>query len=118
MPNALCHFELMPGDAGKCRAFYGEVFDWQFDDQSMPGYTLIHTGAEPSGGLLAKPPSAPKPCFNVYFHVEDVSGTLQRAVKLGAKTLMAPKSIPNVGEVAMFADPEGIVIGLFKPTAT
>ena len=50
MPNPLCHFEFMTGDLAKCQAFYGKVFDWQFDDKSIPGYSLINAGSEPSGG--------------------------------------------------------------------
>ena len=51
MPNPLCHFELMASDPNRAKAFYGAIFDWKFDDSSMPGYTLIHTGAEPGGGF-------------------------------------------------------------------
>lgn len=117
MPNPLCHFEFMSNDPQKCKAFYGAVFDWKFDDSSMPGYTLVQTGADPGGGVFAKPPQAPGACLNVYFLVDDVAGTLEKAKKQGAKVLVAPMPIPNVGEMAIFADPEGIAVGLFKPMA-
>ena len=32
MPNPLCHFEFMTNDPVKCKKFYGEIFDWKFDD--------------------------------------------------------------------------------------
>jgi len=36
-------------------------------------------------------------------------------VKLGGKALMPPKEIsPEIGWMAMFSDPDGNVIGLFK----
>ena len=117
MPNPLCHFELMTNDAAKCKKFYAAVFDWKFDESAMPGYTLIQTGVEPGGGIFPKPPEAPGACMNVYFHVEDVAATLNKAVSQGAKVLIPPMPIPNVGEIAMFADPEGIVVGLYKPIA-
>ncbi len=115
MPNPLCHFELMTNDPAKCKKFYGEVFDWQFDDRSMPGYTLVKTGAEPGGGIFPKPPQAPGVCLNVYFQVADIDGTLAKAVQRGAKTLVPRTPIPHVGEFAIFADPEGIAVGVFKP---
>ena len=94
-----------------------EPFDWQFDDSSMPGYTLINAGAEPGGGVFPKPPEAPMPCLNVYFQCDDIDATLAKAAERGA-TVIVPKSpIPNVGEFAIFADPEGIVVGLFKSTS-
>jgi hypothetical protein len=117
MPNPLCHFELMTNDPAACRKFYGGIFDWKFDDRSMPGYTLVNTGAEPGGGIFPKPPHAPGACMNVYFQVEDVEATLAKAVQLGARIVVPRSNIPNVGEFALFADPEGIVVGLFKPLA-
>lgn len=115
MPNPLCHFELMTTDPEKCKAFYGAVFDWQFDDASMPGYTLVNTGAEPSGGVFPKPAEAPMPCVNVYFHVSDIDAILASVTELGGRVLVPKTAIPNVGHFAMFADPEGIAIGIMRP---
>ena len=117
MPNPLSHFELMTTDPAKCKAFYGAVFDWQFDDQSMPGYTLINAGAEPSGGVFPKPNEVPMPCVNVYFQVNDIDATLARVTEQGGKTLVPNTPIPNVGHFAMFTDPEGIAIGIMQPVA-
>ena len=116
MPNPLCHFELMTNDPEKCQAFYGEVFDWRFDDRSMPGYTLIHAGAEPTGGIFPKPPEAPGACVNVYFHVDDIDGTLEKARRAGATILVDKMEIPNVGLFAFITDPEGITVGLMQPS--
>ena len=53
MANPLCHFEVMTSDPERAKAFYGSVLAWRFDDQSMPGYTLVNTGAEPQkAGIL------------------------------------------------------------------
>lgn len=116
MPNPLCHFELMTEDPERCKAFYGAVFDWQFDDASMPGYTLVNTGAEPTGGVFPKPDEAPGVCLNAYFHVNDLDATLAKAAEHGATVLVPKTPIPNVGHFAMFADPEGIPIGLMQPS--
>ncbi len=116
MSNPLCHFELMTNDPEKCKGFYGAVFDWTFDDQSMPGYTLVNAGAEPSGAVFPKPSEAPGVCLNVYFQVADIDETLSKATEHGAKVIVPKTQIPNnVGHFAMFADPEGIPIGLMQP---
>ena len=117
MPSHLCHFEFMTSDPEKCKAFYGAVFDWQFDDESMPGYTLVQTGQEPSGGVFPKPASAPQPCLNVYFQVDDIDQTMERATANGATELVAKTPIPGVGHFAMFVDPEGVVVGVMQPEA-
>ena len=49
MGSPLCHFEIMAEDTERAQAFYGEVFSWKFDAESMPGYTLIQPGQEPNG---------------------------------------------------------------------
>ncbi len=115
MPNALCHFELMTADTDKCRSFYGELFRWQFDQASMPGYTLIHPGTEPSGGMFNKPAQAPGPCMNIYFNVDDIDATLTKATTLGGKILVPKTGVPNVGHFAMITDPEGITFGVMQP---
>lgn len=117
MPNPLCHFELMTADPAACKAFYGSVFDWQFDDASMPGYTLVNAGAEPTGGILPKPDDAPGVCANLYFKVEDATAVLAKVVEKGGTVLVPKTPIPNVGFFAMFADPEGIPIGIMQPNA-
>lgn len=116
MPNPLCHFELMTDDPEKCQAFYGAVFDWKFDDASMPGYTLINAGSEPTGAVFKKPEQAPGACANVYFQSMDIDATLAKVKENGGTVLVEKTAIPGVGHFAMFADPEGIAIGLMQPS--
>ena len=115
MANGLCHFEMMSSDPARSREFYGALFDWSFDDQSLPNYTLIQTGKEPMGGIFPRPPQASRACMNVYFTVTNLDRTLSHAVELGAKVIVPKTSIPGTGEFAMFTDPEGIAIGLMQP---
>jgi hypothetical protein len=105
----------MTGDPEKCKAFYGAIFDWRFDDESMPGYTLVNTGAEPTGALFPKPEAAPGVCVNIYFQVKDIETTLEKVTAGGGSVLVSKTDIPNVGHFAMFADPEGIPIGIMQP---
>lgn len=117
MPNPLCHFELMTDAPEKCKEFYGSVFDWQFDDESMPGYSLIQAGAEPSGAIFPKPEGVPRGCLNVYFQVNDIEETLTKAMEHGGEVLVHKTAIPGVGHFGMFADPEGLAIGILQSDA-
>lgn len=114
MSNHLCHWEFMVSDVKKARAFYGKVFGWKFDDSSMPGYTMINTGKEPDGGMMAKPAEAPCCALSQYFLVDDIDKTLAKATKAGAKVAVPKTEIQNVGWFAMFLDPDGICVGIFK----
>ena len=115
MPNPLCHFELMTQDVARCKAFYAAVFGWHFDDDAMPGYTLVHTGQEPTGGVFAKPEGAPHACMNIYFKVDNIERILDLAKQRGGKIIVPKSPIPGVGHFAMFTDPEGIAIGIMRP---
>jgi uncharacterized protein len=64
--------------------------------------------------MWVKPDMAPAYALNTYFGVDDVEQTLARAVTAGATMLIPPTPIEGVGEWAMFADPDGIPIGLFR----
>jgi len=115
MSSPLCHFELMVADAAKARAFYGQVFGWSFDNDTMPGYTLVDTGQEPTGAIFKSPEGAGGVCANVYFKVADINATLEKAKKSGAKVLVPRTEIPGVGHFALFADPDGIPVGIMQP---
>ena len=101
-------------DPEKLQAFYGKVFDWTFKHE-MEDYTFIATGQDPGGGLMKKPPEAPMPAMYVYFLVDDVSATLKKVEEAGGKMIVPKTPIPNMGAFGMFADPEGIVVGIFEP---
>jgi len=113
--NPIVHWELMVSDTAKAKAFYSSVFDWEWDEATFPGYQGIRTGTEPPGGMMARPEMVPMSALNTYFGVDDIEATLAKATKAGA-TVVAPKTpLPGIGFWAMFADPDGIPVGLFQP---
>ena len=114
MGNPLCHWELMVSDVKKSQAFYGKVFDWKFDGKTMPGYTMIQTGREPGGGMMAKPPQAPGCMLSQYFLVDDVEKTLAKAAKAGGSVAVPRTEIPGMGHFAMFLDPDKICVGIWQ----
>lgn len=106
----------MTADPAKCKAFYGAVFDWEFDEEAMPGYTLVNTGEDPTGAVFAKPPEAPGACMNIYFQTADLDATLAKVTNNGGKVIVPKTEVPGgIGYFAMFTDPEGIAIGLMQP---
>lgn len=102
-------------DVDQAKDFYAKVFDWEVDDEDFPTYPLIKTGETPGGAFMAKPSQVTGCALNVYFHTHDIESTLTRAVVLGATTVAPKTPIPGIGFWAMFADPDGIPIGLLQP---
>lgn len=106
----------MVNNPAQTREFYRAIFDWQFDEESMPSYTLVNAGAEPTGAIFKKPDAAPGVCANIYFQVNDINTTLQKVGDRGGRVLVPKTEIPNVGHFAMFTDPEGIAVGIMQPS--
>lgn len=114
MGNAVIHFEIGASDMKRSRTFYSELFDWDIDVGST-GYGQIDTRADEGikGGLMQAPNGAP-PYVAFYVGVDDLEKYLERAETLGGKRLVGPMPIGDRGAFAMFTDPDGSVIGLFK----
>lgn len=114
MANPIVHWELIVGDLDKAKEFYTNVFGWSVEGlPAFPDYPMVDTGKEPGGAMMAKPESAPSCTLNVYFGVDSVEQTLARAVTAGGTLLVPETPIEGMGEWGMFADPDGIPIGVF-----
>jgi uncharacterized protein len=116
MPHPIVHWEIAAKDAKKVREFYAALFDWPIDT-SNPEYAMVAAqGDGIGGGIMQAPPEAP-PYVTIYVSVDDLAATLAKAQSLGANTVVPPTPIPGMGAFAMFADPEGHMIGIFKEGA-
>lgn len=51
----------------------------------------------------------------IYVQVNDLHAYLTDAGKIGGKTLVPPTEVPGMGSFAWLADPDGNIIGLWKP---
>jgi hypothetical protein len=118
MGQPVVHWEIAARDARKLRDFYGKLFDWKITvDKNMGDYGLVETGGRGQGGIDGGifPTRGDMPAnLTFYIQVDDLQASLDKAVKLGGKALVPPTPIPNIGAFAMFSDPEGNAIGLFK----
>ena len=64
------------------------------------------------GGIGPSPEGVNRVTF--YVDVDDLQAYLDKAEKLGGKTIMPPTVIPDMITLAMFSDPEGNIIGMVK----
>lgn len=112
MANQIIHAEVVGKDGPKLQQFYSQVFDWKLNTDLPGGYgmsdsaetgTVFGTGPAPDG-------SAGWVTF--YVGVPDIDATLARVEANGGRTLMPKYSPAPDTHIAMFADPEGHVIGL------
>ncbi|HYY54379.1 MAG TPA: VOC family protein [Candidatus Dormibacteraeota bacterium] len=117
MGHPVVHFEINAKDAKAAQRFYGEVFGWSIDTNNPMDYGMVDTragGKGINGGIGASQEA--RSWLTFYVDTPNPAETLAKAERLGARTLMPPTDMGPV-TVALFADPEGNVIGLTKSQA-
>ena len=114
--------ELNARGIEKAIPFYEKVFGWTTKRSPVPGgpeYIEFQVdGDSVAGATELSPTAAPGTPSHwlVYFDVDDVRSTFNKATELGARELVGPQSYPG-GDFAVLADPNGAAFGLFKSTA-
>lgn len=111
MPNPVVHFEVMGGQGKTLQVFYGDVFGWNINADNEWNYGLIRPEDAGIGGGIGPDQQAR---VTVYVEVDDPQAYLDKAEQLGGKTVMPVTEIPGAVTVAMFADPDGNIVGLIK----
>jgi predicted enzyme related to lactoylglutathione lyase len=115
MGSPIVHFEIIGSDAARLKQFYAELFDWKIGDlmPDMGNYGLIDAETSGLAGGVGQSDDG-KPRVTVYAEVSDLQATLDHAVALGGTVLMPPTEIPGVTTLALFADPDGNIVGLTR----
>lgn len=119
-PGTFCWNELLTADPAGAQRFYGELFGWTSGEWNMGEqgtYHLFRCAGKDVAGMMKTPPQAPRSHWLYYVAATDVDASLKKAESMGAKTQAAPMDIPEVGRMAVFADPSGALIALFKGSA-
>lgn len=108
-------FEILGTDGKALRDFYAEAFGWELKDSSVEGieYFMLQEPEKGCPGAVGGAPDG-QPAVRFYAGLADLKQTLDKAEGLGAKTLMEPSQVAPETEIAIFADPQGNVFGLFR----
>ena len=118
MENPVGYFEIPVADLERAVTFYKSVFDYEFELVNIDGnqMAMFPQTAEASGitGALAKGDSyiPGKQGSRLYFSVDNIEVTLQKAESSGGKVIYPKTSIGDLGSVAEFEDSEGNCIAL------
>ena len=111
-PGKVIWADLVTPDLAGAKRFYGALLGWSFRD--VPGedrnFSLAMLNGEPVGGLIQRAiqPGAPRqPNWLVFISVADVAEAQRIVLARGGKVLSAPRTYPQRGRQAVFADPHG-----------
>src|SRR6266581_2128082 len=98
MANPVTWFEITGKDGEGLQRFYGDVFGWQYEKAPGPGnYGMLSAGDKGIGGGVGDP-----------------QAYLDKVEQHGGKTVMPVTEVPNMVTFALFSDPEGHIVGVFK----
>lgn len=118
MPNPIVHFEISGRDDKRSQDFYCKLVDWKIQVDPDINHGIVDTGTRQNGGIdggIFQAPEGVTPSVTFYVQVDDLQKYLDKAVAMGARVTMPPTQIsPEIGWCAMFTDPDGNSIGLFK----
>jgi uncharacterized protein len=114
------HFAINGDDLPRARRFYESVFAWRFEPWGPPGFFMIATG-DPSGpqGSLQQRRELVSGRRMTGFECtiavdEDVDVIAAKVKAAGGRVVMEKATIPGVGDLIFFEDPEGNLAGAMK----
>jgi predicted enzyme related to lactoylglutathione lyase len=114
MANPFVHVELHTHDPEKAKKFYGELFDWKFDEFPAMSYTIINVGEGTGGGMMKSPMPDALPQWVPYVLVDDIEAATEKAKTLGARVLADITEVPEMGRFSMLIDPTGAAFALWQ----
>ncbi len=113
MGQPVVHFEIVGKDGSALQTFYTSLFDWKIDANNPMNYGMVEAAQGGIAGGVGPSEDGSK-SVTFYVQVADLKAALDKAEKLGGKTVMPPMDVPGGPSIAQFTDPEGNRIGLVK----
>ena len=115
-------YELMTPDPEGAKTFYDAVVGWNVGEAvaEYNGYRMIgRSDGGSAGGMLPitdeMAQHGARPIWLGYINVADVDAKIASIEAAGGRLLMGATDIPNVGRIAMVADPQGAPFYVMKP---
>ena len=115
-------YELITPDPDGAKLFYDAVVGWDIGPPSpdeMHYREIKRSDGGFAGGVLPLTGEmrdhGARPVWLGYIAVDDVDATVESIEAAGGRALMPAFDIPNVGRIAMVADPQGAPFYVMKP---
>lgn len=118
LPGRFVWVDLVTDDVAAARKFYARLFGWTFEE--LGGYSIAMNEGRPVAGMFQRErpdDRSAKPRWFGYISVDDVERAQKRVTEAGGKVLAAPQRMPERGEQAVFADPEGALFGVVRSSS-
>jgi predicted enzyme related to lactoylglutathione lyase len=119
IPGVPCWVDTSHPDPQAAVAFYTGLFGWDFKDVMPPGSAGEYHIAQLQGGDVAavgsQPQGAPPVAvWNTYIAVESADDAAASVRAAGGRIISEPFDVMEAGRMAVCADPEGAVFGVWQ----
>ena len=110
MGAKIIHVEVTGKDGASLQRFYSDVFGWSLDTNNPGGYGMERQGDMTAGIGADQNGGAGHVTF--YVHSDDPQKALDKVTANGGRVIMPLTEVAPDTTIALFADPEGHVVGL------
>jgi uncharacterized protein len=117
-----CWVDTWQADAEAAVRFYAEIFGWECEDTMPPDVDGQHFMCRVRGrdvaAIASRPSAAPAvSAWNTYVWVDDAGEAARKVIEAGGTIVTGPFDALDGGRIALIADPEGALIGIWQPGA-
>ncbi|MGI9110786.1 MAG: VOC family protein [Gaiellaceae bacterium] len=122
-PGSFTWSECQTRDVEAAETFYRAVFGYEVDTMPMgetASYRLLKVEGKNVAGMFELTPemAGAPPSWATAFAVADTDATCKEAEELGAKVIVAPVDLPDIGCYAVLQDPVGAVFQVLANPAS
>jgi hypothetical protein len=116
--SAPCWIELFTSQPDVTRAFYTDLFGWEFDapQEEFGGYfNVSKDGHKVAGGMTNDGSAGAPDGWSVYLAVDNAEKVAEAAEANGGAVLVPAMEVMALGSMVVVADPGGAAIGGWQP---
>jgi uncharacterized protein len=116
MACPVMQWQILARDPDAASGFYSGLFGWTVSSDNPLGYRVVNTGSSEGiqGGIWPAPPEG-HAFVQLFVRVDSVPAYVERAEKMGARTIVPPQTLPEGEMLAIVQDPQGVPFGLVSP---
>ena len=118
-PGTPSWVELNTSDTDASAAFYQKVMGWDVSeagpDEETGGYRMFEQDGKRIAGLMRHMQEGQPTAWATYISVADADETAEKVKAGGGSAIVEPMDVMDIGRMAFFTDPTGVVFGIWQP---
>jgi predicted enzyme related to lactoylglutathione lyase len=114
-PGTPCWIDLNTSDPSAARAFYAELFGWQFETNEESHYATASKDGKRVCGLNDMPITEQPPTWIMYFATDDAQKLADSVTVNGGAVVLGPMQVREQGSILLWLDTVGAIAGAWQP---